>query len=361
MEPWFYGVEIAIGNPPQNILVKVDTASSDLWVNSKCSSWTSSPSQEETCKQVPRYDPDSSRSGKGPIDSIVLDYRIPYGHMLNLDIYKDTVTIGDLELKNQTFGVASSSEEFSIGHMGLGPVTDRSIAVYESYYPLLDSLAEQKVIASRAYSLGIPTGVDEYGSLIFGGLDKGRFSGNLTKTPIVESRIGGARLTVNVSSVGASADGTNKEYILKDTNFVLHSGNTIPRLNWDLVHQMWGDAGLYRGGDIWIDCDIRNNPGGITFGFGDDNVITVPFREFVYALPQSDEGAQEKCVVAVEGVDEGEQQVLGGSFFRAAYVVVDVDNKNVHIAEAANCTSEIVPIGSGEDAVPSVTGNCRAD
>lgn len=32
----------------------------------------------------------------------------------------------------------------------------------------------------------------------------------------------------------------------------------------------------------------------------------------------------------------------------------------MHIAQAANCTSEIVAIGAGSDAVPSVTGNCQA-
>ena len=50
--------------------------------------------------------------------------------------------------------------------------------------------------------------------------------------------------------------------------------------------------------------------------------------------------------------------VLGDSFLRRAYAVFDQDNRNIHLAQAANCGSEIVTIGSGPDAVPSVTGEC---
>jgi hypothetical protein len=52
------------------------------------------------------------------------------------------------------------------------------------------------------------------------------------------------------------------------------------------------------------------------------------------------------------------EPVLGDSFLRAAYVVYDQDNRNLHLAQAANCGSNLVEIGSGSDAVPSVTGDC---
>ncbi|KAF4952236.1 hypothetical protein FSARC_12701 [Fusarium sarcochroum] len=355
-EQWIYTVEIAIGNPPQKTLVQVDTGSSDLWVNANCSSAPTQFNQQEMCKQVPRYDPDSSRSGKGPLGSKLLGYGSsgePNGAMV--DIYEDTVTVGDIKVKNQKFGVASDSRGLPVGIMGLGPVFNASFAVNESYYLLLDSMAEQKAIASRAYSLGLGTADDEQGSLIFGGLDKGKFFGNLTKTPIVESRDGGARLTVNISSIGADAgNGTSKKYPLKDTNFHLDTGHTFSRLNKDLAEEIFRDTGAQldkRLGFYLIDCKVRDHAGGITFGFGDDKVITVPFREFIYT-------AQGLCAVGVEPVEKGEQQILGDSFLRAAYVVFDLDNKNVHIAQAASCESEIVSIGAGNDAVPSVVGNC---
>lgn len=52
------------------------------------------------------------------------------------------------------------------------------------------------------------------------------------------------------------------------------------------------------------------------------------------------------------------EPVLGDSFLRAAYVVYDQDNANLHLAQAEDCDENIIPIGSGSDAVPSSTGQC---
>lgn len=53
-----------------------------------------------------------------------------------------------------------------------------------------------------------------------------------------------------------------------------------------------------------------------------------------------------------------EEPVLGDSFLRAAYVVYDQDNANLHLAQAEDCGEDIIPIESGSDAVPSSTGQC---
>ena len=64
------------------------------------------------------------------------------------------------------------------------------------------------------------------------------------------------------------------------------------------------------------------------------------------------------CVHAVEPNTCVEEPVLGDSFLRAAYVVYDQDNRNLHLAQAANCGTELVAIGKGADAVPSIAGGC---
>jgi len=42
-------------------------------------------------------------------------------------------------------------------------------------------------------------------------------------------------------------------------------------------------------------------------------------------------------------------------------VVYDQDNRNLHLAQAANCGTELVAIGKGADAVPSIAGGCGAE
>jgi hypothetical protein len=41
-------------------------------------------------------------------------------------------------------------------------------------------------------------------------------------------------------------------------------------------------------------------------------------------------------------------------------VVFDQDNQNIHLAQGANCGTNLVAIGKGVDAVPSLQGDCVA-
>ncbi|UPK89595.1 hypothetical protein LCI18_000530 [Fusarium solani-melongenae] len=358
-EQWIYTVEIAIGNPPQKTLVQVDTGSAYLWVNANCSSAPTAFDQQKLCQSVPRYDPGASSSVEGPIGSRTLGYgsgEEVIGAIV--DIYEDAVTVGNAKINTQRFGVASNSLRLPVGIMGLGPVFNATFDFREPYALVLDSLAVDNIIASRAYSLALGSASDEAGSLIFGGLDRGKFSGSLKKTPVVKSRDGGTRFTVNLSSIGIDAgNGTHRQYSLKDTNVHLDSGHTFSKLQTGLAEQIFQDLGAELDQDLGfylVDCKVRDHKGGVTFGFGGDKIITVPFREFVYT-------AQGLCAVGLEPIKEGEQQVLGDSFLRAAYVVFDWDNEEIHVAQAANCSSEIVSIGRGSGAVPSVVGACRSN
>ena len=125
-----------------------------------------------------------------------------------------------------------------------------------------------------------------------------------------------SRFTVNLSSIGIDAgNGTHRQYSLKDTNVHLDSGHTFSKLQKDLAEKIFQDLGAELDEDLGfylVDCKVRDHEGGITFGFGGDKIITVPFREFVYT-------AQGLCAVGLEPIKEGEQQVLGDSFLRAAY------------------------------------------
>ncbi|KAI8676303.1 hypothetical protein LRP88_10687 [Fusarium phalaenopsidis] len=358
-EQWIYTVEIAIGNPPQKTLVQVDTGSAYLWVNANCSSAPTAFDQQKFCQSVPRYDLAASSSVEGPIGSRTLGYGSgPEVIGAIVDVYEDAVTVGNAKIMTQRFGVASNSLGLPVGIMGLGPVFNATFDFREPYALVLDSLAVNNIISSRAYSLALGSASDESGSLIFGGLDRGRFSGSLKKTPVVKSRDGGTRFTVNLSSVGIDAgNGTHRQYSLKDANVHLDSGHTFSKLQTDLAEQIFQDLDAELDQDLGfylVDCKVRDHEGGITFGFGGDKIITVPFRELVYT-------AQGLCAVGLEPIKEGEQQVLGDSFLRAAYVVFDWDNEEIQVAQAANCSSEIVPIGRGSDAVPSVVGACGSN
>ncbi len=66
--------------------------------------------------------------------------------------------------------------------MGLGAGVDTT------YPNFIDSLFAQGHTATRAYSLLLGDADSAQGSIIFGGLDRGKYSGILEKTPIIPAQ-----------------------------------------------------------------------------------------------------------------------------------------------------------------------------
>ncbi|CAI6089444.1 unnamed protein product [Clonostachys chloroleuca] len=354
---WLYTVELSIGTPPQKTLVQLDTGSSEMWLNANCSAAPTLLSQKELCDNVPVYKVNDSSTATGPLGSNQIQYGV--GEQLTgvrFNYYKDTVNIGGIEIKEQIFGVAWASANVPIGILGLGPDLDRGFTLNESHPLVLDAMAQSKSISSRVYSVGLGGADEAKGSLIFGGIDKGRYTGSLEKRPICEETDRLIRLTVDLAALSIHGKGKSRKYdISNQTNVLLDTGYTMSKLNQKLAEQIYTDIGAKLDeslGYYVVDCSVRDVDGGLDFKFG-NKTITVPFYEFIFT-------AEGICAAGLEPVEDGQQQVLGLSFLRAAYVVFDWDNENAHLAQSANCTSEIVPATTGPDAVPSVVGNCEA-
>ncbi|KAA8575189.1 hypothetical protein EYC84_004386 [Monilinia fructicola] len=96
--------------------------------------------------------------------------------------------------------------------------------------------------------------------------------------------------------------------------------------------------------------NVNTASGTMDFGFA-GKIIRVQLAQFIWF-----NGAT--CYGPIANAAEKTDVILGDTFMRGAYVVFDQDNANVHIAQAASCGSNIVPITSGTDGVPSVTGAC---
>ncbi|CAK7203102.1 hypothetical protein SEUCBS139899_005831 [Sporothrix eucalyptigena] len=351
---------VSIGTPPQQTYVEIDTGSSELWVNPNCSSVPADLGQQALCEQVPIVNLNKSSTAKGPSGNTTIVYGSSGAQLtgVRLDYFTDKVTIGDITI-DQQLGIASDSLGLPVGVMGLAPDLYQGFSADKPYSLVLDSLVAQGAIASRAYSLALGSSDAAEGSLIFGGVDTGKFSGPLVKTPIVPALDNVTRLTIEYSSLSVQTTNSTKSYTAgpgeNNTNVQIDSGNTFSYFNADLVNQVVADLGANFSADLGyylVDCAARNQSGGIVFGFNNDAIyITVPFSDFIFT-------AEGLCAVGIAPVQPGGQEVLGLSFIRAAYLVFDWDNQAVHLAQAANCTSAVVPIGTGPNAVPSVTSNC---
>jgi hypothetical protein len=173
-------------------------------------------------------------------------------------------------------------------------------------------------------------------------------------------------------------DGKNPKTTSKDDGIVvlLDSGTTLttlPKRYVETIVEGFPKATAVASGDATmyvVDCSLRDSKRTVDFKFG-DTMIHVPYDEIIQ------DSTDDQCVVLLRGDDKGKNKtlflscqayanladlvgmhVLGDSFLRAAYVVFDWDNQNVHIANSAECGSELVEFGSGPNAVPKVLGKC---
>ncbi|KAK1986155.1 aspartic peptidase domain-containing protein [Colletotrichum cereale] len=355
---------VIIGTPGQQVTVLLDTGSSELWVNPDCAT-APSAAQAKQCSAAGQYNPRNSRTPPtGPNGTRRLNYGDPSDPntqtSAEIGYYTDSITMGSGVLSNQTFGVVTKSDGIATGIMGLAPDLKAGFDYGKPYSLILNSLADQGVIGSRIFSLDLRHASADSGALIYGGVDTGKFIGELLQVPMVKGVKGEPRLAVELTGVGLSIAKSAKTYTLspEDKNVMLDSGTTLTRLHPSLARPILSDLKATTSSDgYWTAaCSLRDSGSDsyVTFTF-DRKTIRVPLSDFILDLGPTDG----QCYIGL--VTTTDQQVLGDSMMRAGYFVFDWDNQSVHLAQASTCDKEeIVAVGKGIDAVPSgVTGLCK--
>lgn len=361
---------VGLGSPPQNVTVLVDTGSSELWVNPDCST-APSQQQEQQCETLGQYNPNRSKTPPvGPFGREEINYGDPSDSStqtsVDITYFADVLSFGKIQVKNQTFGVVTSSQGQAQGIMGLAPDVQGGFPGDRPYSLLLNTMADQGVIASRVFALDLRHSDSATGAIIYGGLDRSKFIGSLAARPLVNGIQGEARLAVNLTTLGLT-QGQSQSFRLSgaDTNVLLDSGTTLTRMHSAAALPILDALGAQDDGEgyYYVPCSTRDSGGSVDFGFG-SKTVRVPLTDFILAGESTSSGsgssASDFCYVGL--VLTTDQQILGDTVLRAGYFVFDWDNREVHIAQAANCgSSDIVAAGKGADAVPSVQGNCNAD
>ncbi|KAK4156565.1 putative aspartic-type endopeptidase opsB [Chaetomidium leptoderma] len=340
-----YAVDVEIGTPPQTLTLILDTGSPDTWINPACDT----ANVPDDCRAFAHFEPSKSSSLKVTDTTDILRYGIGNA---TIRYVSETLTIGSATIKSQMIGIASESHSIPLGILGMSP----PVTGVPEYPYVLDTMVDQGVIKSRAFSLDL-RGVDNpNGALIFGGVDTGKYIGELAKLPMLTPRQspGGAdRYYVTMTGVGLTLpDGSVTQSEELNVPVFLDSGSTFSHLPTSIYQAFaasFADAQFDpESGFYYVPCEVTELDGTIDFYFG-GKTIRVPLNDFIWEV-------QGFCILGVLP-DDGEP-VLGDTFLRAAYVVFDQDNRNLHIAQAANCGTNLVAIGSGTNAVPSSTGRC---
>src|ERR1700759_2366465 len=167
--------EITIGTPPQTFKVVLDTGSSNLWVPStECGSIA--------CYLHTKYDSSSSSTYKKNGTS----FEIRYGSgSLSGFVSQDTMSIGDLKIKDQLFAEATEEPGLAFafgrfdGILGLGFDTISVNKIVPPFYEMVNQgLLDEPVFA---FYLGDTADGEGESEAIFGGINEDHFTGKLTE------------------------------------------------------------------------------------------------------------------------------------------------------------------------------------
>ncbi|KAL4928933.1 pepsin-like aspartic protease [Aspergillus undulatus] len=355
-----YSTNLTIGDPPQRVEVTVDTGSSDLWVlstyNRVCEA------QGARCDSLGTYDPMTSDSS----DPLSHRFSIVYGDISWAEGYYaiDTLTIEDAELPEVQFGVAMSSS-IDKGILGIGYTTN----VASGYpYPNLPALlVANNITSSNAYSLWLNRLGSDEGTILFGGVNTAHYTGELQTLPVVPlegDTYVHLWLTLTELGVESEADDVTEAFNSDPLVVLLDSGATLTYLPADLVLQIYSalDVHFFEPEQFgYVPCDTYlsgREDYSLTFTFS-GLTIRVPLHELIlrdtlwYAGDMLDVEDEESCIFGILPAADF-FPILGDSFLRSAYVVFDLDNNEISMAQAnfEPGDDHILEIGEGDDSVP---------
>ncbi|CAN9357007.1 unnamed protein product [Alternaria sp. RS040] len=349
-----YFANASLGTPEQNFRLHIDTGSSDLWVNSVNSNLCSQGGNQ--CGQSGTYNANDSST----YNYVNGAFNISYvdGSGASGDYATDTFRLGGQTIKDLQFGIGyvSSSPE---GILGIG-YTINEVAVgragLDPYPNLPQKLKDDGTINSNAYSLWLNDLDASTGSILFGGVDTDKYQGELQTLPIIPER--GQYAEFIIALTGMGRDGKNGS-IFENSNVpvLLDSGSSLMYLPDNVASSLYQTFDAQydaSNGAAIVDCDLANQQGSLEFNFSGVQ-ISVPLNELVIVAAVS--RGRPVCILGIGPAGQS-VAVLGDTFLRSAYVVYDLENNEISLAQTNfNATSEnIQEIREGSDGVPNATG-----
>ncbi|KAM9928944.1 hypothetical protein OXX59_001497 [Metschnikowia pulcherrima] len=298
-----YHIDVYLGSNKQKSTVNLDTGSSDLWVPSFGYDASTSTTSVDTGEEFSIGYLDGTNSAG--------------------EYYKDTLRFETSNPVLSEFQFAKSTVSSGFGVLG---IADRNQEVASTKYDSLPWALQAAGITPKAsYSLFLgPQG--KSGSVIFGGIDTEKYTGDLTKYSI-NTNSGG--LGLDLASV--TFDGST---ISVNAPILLDSGTSLGLLNSELMAKLDDifDATIFMQGSIEyrkVSCDQPSDKY-LEFNFG-SNTIKLPYSAAVFKQSST------TCLLGFGYYDD--YMIFGDVFLRQAYVYYDLTDQTISLAQASYSSS----------------------
>lgn len=348
-----YFANVTIGTPSQELHLQLDTGSSDMWVNSAQS--TICTAQGQYCSISGTYSANDSSSYNYVNDVFNISYADGSG--ASGDYVSDKVSFGDLTVLNLQFGVGYSSTSPQ-GVLGIG-FQDGEVQVnragLDQYNNLPAALVAQGTIKTNSYSLWLNDLDASMGSILFGGVDKAKYTDPLSTVPIIPQYGQYLRFIIALTDIGTNGN-TGSIGTKLNAPVLLDSGSSITYLPNDIVNTLYSNFKVNYNSNHGVgvvDCSVAGQDDTVDFTFS-GATIRVPVNEMI--LQSKRRNGDTACIFGVSP-SEGSTSILGDTFLRSAYVVYDLTAHEISLAQTDfNATdTNIMEIATGSTGIPGAT------
>ncbi|KAK6611118.1 eukaryotic aspartyl protease [Botrytis cinerea] len=343
----------------KSLRLHIDTGSSDLWVNTASSTLCSR--KTNPCQTAGTYTANSSST----YAYVASDFNISYvdGSGASGDYVTDTFTIGSATLDKLQFGIGytSSSPE---GILGIGyEINEVQVgrAGKKAYNNLPAQMVADGLINSNAFSLWLNDLDASTGSILFGGVDTAQFHGQLETLPIEKESGYYAEFLITLTEVMLGDTVIAQDQALA---VLLDSGSSLTYLPDAMAEAIYEQVEAQYDaseGAAYVPCSLATNTSALNFTFTSPtiqvtmNELVIPVTSTTGQQLQFTDGTA-ACLFGIAPAGDS-TSVLGDTFIRSAYIVYDLDNNEISLAQTNfNATStSVVEITTGTTAVPSAT------
>ncbi|KAF5092260.1 hypothetical protein D0Z00_004669 [Geotrichum galactomycetum] len=347
----YYNVELELGTPPQKFDLIIDTGSSDLWVISETNPYCATSAAQLSSGYI-----NCSRSGTFAAgDSSTYQFNnsnfyIRYGDgtVAEGDWGMDTLTFNGQEIPNMSFGLGNTTNS-SLGVFGIGYTNNEAtMALSEPYtyanFPV--RLAQAGIINTPAYSLWLNDINANEGNILFGGVDHAKYSGDLISVPVLKASASATKptsFTIAFNSLKYTSDGSSQELLSNTIEALLDSGTTLSYFPKNVAADLLAAFNSSYSSQLGYYLQSCNLEGSLDYSFNGAN-ISVPFESLL--LPVTSRGRQAYFSngdpVCAIGIVPGSYSfaLLGDTFLRSAYVVYDLQNDQIALAQANTNTTD---------------------
>jgi cathepsin D len=253
---------------------------------------------------------------------------------------KDTVTIGGLNVKSQTFGEATQEPGLSFvvakfdGLLGFGY---DSISV-DHVTPVWYNILKQNLVSSPVFSFWLSQNPADSvgGELTLGGTDSSRYTGEFSYAPLTAEtywQFEVADFQLDGASLGWCSDVKCQAICDSGTSLIVGPKAHIDELNKKLGAQVVNGEGIFP------DCSVISKLPDVTIVINGASFVLKPTD---YVLQVTSQG-QTECLSGFDGLDLpaglGPQYIIGDVFIAAYTAVFDFGQSRVGWAKSVQSNS----------------------